>query len=356
MPAEASVASKPATSEMAYRDAICLALEHEMEADPTVLLLGEDVGDAGGPFKTSPGLLQRFGPDRVFDTPIAENCFVGVGIGLAVTGFRPVVEIMFADFLAVAMDSIVNEAAKYRFMSGGKFRVPLTIRAIGGGKGRFGAQHSQTCESWFTGIPGLRVVAAATPQDAYGLLRSAIRDPNPVLILEHKGLFARKGPVTTGELGLVPLGSAQVKRSGRDVTVVATLYMVDRALSAAEELARDGIDAEIIDLRSLAPLDLATIQRSVQKTGRLVTVEEQPRAGGWGSSLVGRLTEEGMRWASPPLRVTLPDIPMPYSPVLEDAVIPSAGQIAAAVSSVSRPQAKVLGQMPAAAEQEGTSH
>lgn len=325
--AEAPTATA-AVKELTYREAIRLAMEHEMERDPSVLLLGEDVGDAGGPFKTDDGLLPRFGPNRVLDTPIAENCFVGVGIGLAITGFRPIVEIMFADFLAVAADMLINEAAKYRFLAGGRFEVPLTIRAIGGATGRFGAQHSQTTESWFIGVPGLRIVAAATPADAYGLLRAAIREPNPVLFYEHKGLYVRKGMVATGEDAILPLGMARVARRGADVTVIATLMMVERSLAAAEQLAREGIDAEVIDLRSLAPLDLETITESVAKTGRLVTVEEQHRSGGWGAELVSAMAEKGLLFKSPPQRITLPDFPMPYSPTLEDAVVPGQARIA----------------------------
>ncbi len=333
---EAPPATVARTQELTYRDAIRLAMEHEMEQDPRVLLLGEDVGDPGGPFKTSEGLIHRFGPNRILDTPIAENCFVGVGIGLAITGFRPVVEIMFADFLAVAMDAVVNEAAKYCFMSGGKIAVPLTIRAIGGGTGRFGPQHSQTTESWFAGIPGLKVVAAASPSDAYGLLRTAIRDPDPVLFLEHKGLYVRKDAVETGEGGLIPLGRARVRREGGQVTVVATLLMVDRALAAAELLAQEGIEAEVIDLRSLAPMDLPAIVRSVEKTGRLVTVEEQPVNQGWGNVVIASLVEAGTRFRVAPKRIGLPDFPMPYSPVLEDAVLPNGERIAAAIRPLVR--------------------
>ena len=330
-PAETLVATNSATREMTYRDAIRLAMEHEMEQDPGVLLMGEDVGLPGGPFKTSEGLIARFGPNRILDTPIAENCFIGVGIGLAVTGFRPVVEIMFADFLAVAMDAVVNEAAKYRFMSGGKFAVPLTIRAIGGGTGRFGAQHSQTAESWFAGIAGLQVVAAATPADAYGLLRAAIREPNPVLFLEHKGLYVRKGEVGTGEAGIIPLGTARTRREGRDATVVATLLMVERSIAAAEALSQEGIEVEVIDLRSIAPIDHNTIRASVQKTGRLVTVEEQPIPQGWGNTVIASLVEAGVALKHPPRRVGLPDYPVPYSPALEDGALPSAVEIAAAI-------------------------
>jgi acetoin:2,6-dichlorophenolindophenol oxidoreductase subunit beta len=329
-------AAQPATQELTYREAIRLAMLHEMESDPRVLLLGEDVGDPGGPFKTDEGLLAKFGPNRILDTPIAENCFVGVGIGLAITGFRPIVEIMFADFLAVATDAVVNEAAKFRFLAGGRFEVPLTIRAIGGATGRFGAQHSQTTESWFIGIPGLRIVAASTPGDAYGLLRSAIRDPNPVIFYEHKALYVHKGPVAIGSDGLIPLGSARIARPGRDVTVVATLLMVERSLAAAEALANEGIDVEVIDLRSLAPIDMATITESVERTGRLLTVEEQHRPGGWGAELISSLVEGGHSFKASPRRLTLPDFPVPYSPVLEDAVLPRAETIADAVRAITR--------------------
>jgi pyruvate dehydrogenase E1 component beta subunit len=325
-----------ATQELTYREAIRLAMVHEMERDPTVLLLGEDVGEPGGPFKTDEGLLAEFGPGRILDTPIAENCFVGVAIGLAITGFRPVVEIMFADFLAVATDAIVNEAAKFRFQAGGRFEVPLTIRAIGGATGRFGPQHSQTTESWFIGIPGLRIVAASTPADAYGLLRSAIRDANPVLFYEHKGLYVRKGPVAVGTDGLIALGSARIVRPGKDVTVLATLLMVERSLAAANALAGEGLDVEVVDLRSLAPIDLETIAESVGRTHRLITVEEQHRPGGWGAEVISGLVERGQGFARPPLRLTLPDFPVPYSPVLEDAVLPTVETIASAIRSVTR--------------------
>ncbi|HEY9288823.1 MAG TPA: pyruvate dehydrogenase complex E1 component subunit beta [Candidatus Dormibacteraeota bacterium] len=320
--------TKPGVQELTYREAIRLAMRHEMESDPTVLLLGEDVGDPGGPFKTDEGLIQDFGRKRVIDTPIAENGFLGVGIGLAITGFRPVIEIMFADFLLTAADALVNEAAKFRFLAGGRFEVPLTIRAIGGATGRFGAQHSQTTESWYIGVPGLKVVAASNPADAYGLLRSAIRDPNPVLFYEHKGLYVRKASVTTGAEGMVSLGKARVARSGADVTIVASLLMVERALKAADALAADGVDAEVIDLRSLAPLDMNTIAASVGRTRRLVTVEEQHRPGGWGGEVISGLVERGQEFAVPPRRLTLPDVPIPYSPPLEDAVLPGADAIA----------------------------
>lgn len=313
--------------DLTYRDAIRLALQHEMQQDESVLLLGEDVGEAGGPFKTSAGLIDEFGPKRVVDTPIAENAFVGVAIGLALTGYRPVVEIMFADFLAVAMDAVANEAAKYRFMSGGKFSVPLTIRAIGGGGARFGAQHSQTGESWVMSIPGLKVVTAASPASAYGLLRSAIRDQNPVVFLEHKALYNRRGLVQANPAGFRPLDKAEVRRIGSDVTIVGSLLMADRSMEAAADLNSAGIDAEVIEACAMAPFDLDTVENSIQKTKRLLVVEENVRNGGWGATLVSGLTESGVRWDHTPVRLTMKDMPMPYSPVLEDSVMPQVADI-----------------------------
>jgi pyruvate dehydrogenase E1 component beta subunit len=244
-------------------------------------------------------------------------------------GLRPIVEIMFADFLPTAGDALVNQLPKYRYMSGGQTAVPVTIRSISGGTGRFGTQHSATGESWFMHLPGLRVVTASTPGSAYSLLRTAISDPNPTLFYEHKGLYGRKGPVDRGEIA--ELGKAAVLREGRDVTILATLLMVERALAAAEELASDGIDAEVIDLRWLRPLDLPTVRTSVDKTRRLVIAEEQVHAAGWGATVVSQLTIDGVDWATAPQRVSLPDdLPIPYTPPLEDEVIPSADRIAAA--------------------------
>jgi acetoin:2,6-dichlorophenolindophenol oxidoreductase subunit beta len=334
-PATAPGVAEPAVVEMTYREAITSALSDEMEGDGSVVLMGEDVGAEGGVFKTNSGLVERFGRDRVIDTPICENGFVGVALGMSLMGLRPVVEIMFSDFLPMAGDAIVNELAKYRFMSGGQCRVPVTIRSISGGTGRFGTQHSATGESWFIGMPGLRVVAASSPGAAYELLRAAIRADDPVLFHEHKGLYGRKGPVRRG--AIARLGQAAVVRSGRDVTVVATLLMVGRSLEAAEELATEGIEVEVIDPRWLRPLDVPTVRASVERTGRLVVAEEQVHHGGWGSALISELTTGGVVWTSPPRAVSLPyDLPIPYSPPLEDAIIPSAAQIADAVRSVSR--------------------
>ena len=325
-----------AATELTYREAINAAIDDAMGEDAAVLLMGEDVSADGGVFKTNIGLADKYGLERVRNTPICENGFLNVAIGMSLVGLRPIVEIMFADFLPTAGDAIVNQLPKYRYMSGGQTTVPVTVRAIGGATGRFGTQHSATGESWFMHLPGMRVVTASSPGSAYGLLRTAIADPNPVLFFEHKGLYARKGPVVRGEVA--PLGQAAVLRTGADVTIVATLLMVERALAAAELLAADGIDAEVIDLRWLRPLDLPTVRASVEKTGRLVVAEEQVHAAGWGATIVSELTIGGIAWASPPRRVSLPDdLPIPYTPPLEDEVLPSVESIAAAArASVGR--------------------
>ena len=318
-----------APTELTYRDAINAALDDAMAADEAVLLMGEDVSADGGVFKTNAGLADKYGLERVRNTPICENGFLGVALGMSLVGLRPVVEIMFADFLPTAGDAIVNQLPKYRYMSGGQTAVPVTVRSICGATGRFGTQHSATGESWFMHLPGLRVVTASSPGSAYSLLRAAIADPNPTLFYEHKGLYGRKGPVARGEIA--ELGAAAVLRPGSDVTIVATLLMVERALAAAEQLAAEGIDAEVIDLRWLRPLDLPAVRASVDKTGRLVVAEEQVHAAGWGATIVSELTIGGVRWASPPRRVSLPDdLPIPYTPPLEDEVLPSVDGIAAA--------------------------
>lgn len=322
--------------ELTYRGAINIALDDAMAADSSVLLMGEDVGADGGVFKTNTGLIEKYGPERVRNTPICENGFLGVALGMSLVGLRPVVEIMFADFLPTAGDALVNQLPKYRFMSGGQTSVPVTIRAIGGATGRFGTQHSATGESWLMHLPGLHVVSASSPGSAYSLLRAAILDPNPTIFYEHKGLYGRKGLVRRDEIA--ELGRAVVLRSGSDVTIVATLLMVERSLAAAEQLAANGVDAEIIDLRWLRPLDMPTVRTSLDKTRRLIVVEEQVHAAGWGATVVSELTIGGVIWASAPRRVSLPDdLPIPYSPSLEDAVLPSVASIvAAARASVGR--------------------
>jgi pyruvate/2-oxoglutarate/acetoin dehydrogenase E1 component len=323
------------TQEITYREAIVAALQEEMRRDPKTLVMGEDVGPSGGPFKTCQGLIEEFGHARVRDTPIAEMGFVGAALGLAITGYRPIVEIMFADFLGVCFDQIVNGLAKHRFMSGGQFAVPVTIRAIGGAGLRFGPQHSTTAESWFMSVPGLKIVCPSSPAEAYGMLKSAIRDNDPVLVLEHKALLSSKGQVPVGSENGESLSGPRILRSGRDVTVVASLAMVHRALGAAEKLAAEGIEAEVIDIRALRPMNLTNVFESVRKTNNLVTVEEQAQVGGWGAEVVAQVTSEAFdHLDSPPRRVTLPDYPVPYSPPLEDSVLPSPDSIAAAVKSL----------------------
>ena len=329
----AGTAMAPGVEEMTYREAVRAALADELGADERVIFMGEDIGGAGGSFKTSEGLLDQFGPARVIDTPISENGFVGAALGMAVTGMRPVVEIMFADFLPSAGDAMINELPKFRFMSGGQTDVPLTIRAIGGATGHFGTQHSATGESWFMQMPGLLVVTASSPASAYGLLRAAVRRDDPVLFLEHKGMYTQKGPVDRAA-PLPPVGKAAVVRPGRDVTVVATLLMVPRALEAARILADEGIEAEVIDLRWITPLDVDTVRDSLYRTDRLVVVEEQVHPGGWGASLISLLAQEGLPENSMPRAVSLPNMPLAFSQPLEDAAVPSVERIAAALRDV----------------------
>jgi pyruvate/2-oxoglutarate/acetoin dehydrogenase E1 component len=316
-------------AELSYRDAVNAALADAMRADASVYFMGEDVGAAGGVFKTNDGLPEAF-PGRVINTPICENGFLGVALGMAVTGLRPVVEIMFSDFLPTGADALVNEIPKFRFMSGGQCEVPLTIRSIGGGTGRFGAQHSATGESWFLQLPGLYVCTAGTPAGAYSVLRAAIQNRNPVLFFEHKGLYGRKGPVRRGSVA--EFAKAEVVREGADVTVLATLLMTERSLAAAQQLVDEGVDVEVIDMRWLRPLDLATVRGSLDKTGRLLVVEEQVHAAGWGATVISRLTLEGRQWPQPPQALSLSDeLLTPYSPPLEDESIPAVEQIAARV-------------------------
>jgi pyruvate dehydrogenase E1 component beta subunit len=320
--------------ELTYRDAINLALDECLAEDPAVVFLGEDIANEGGVFKTNAGLAEKHGP-RVINTPICENGFTGVALGMAVAGLRPIVEFMFADFLPTAGDAIVNQLPKYRFMSGGQFAVPVTLRVISGAGGRFGTQHSATGESWFMSQPGLRVAAAGTPAAAYELLRAAVRCNDPVIVHEHKVLYLRKGPVRLGAVAEV--GKAAIERAGSDVTIVATLLMVERALQAAELLAAEGISAEVIDLRWIRPLDLETVAASVARTGRLVVAEEQWHEGGWGATLISRLVMSGTHLVAPPRVAGLPDdLLIPFAPPLEDAVMPSAERIADEVRATLR--------------------
>ncbi len=321
---------------MTYREAIRLALDDAMAADGAVLLLGEDIAKAGGPFKTTAGLYEKYGADRVFDTPIAENGFCGIALGMALTGLRPVVEIMFSDFLPIAFDAIAMEMPRWRFMSGGQTSAPVTVRASGGGGGRFGAQTSSTGESWFMQFYGLQVAVAGSPQGAYGLLRAAIAHNNPVVVFDHKAMHLRKGPVERGDDKLAEIGRAVTVRPGADVTVVASLLMVHRSIEAAGVLAAEGIDVEVIDISWLRPLDVETVAASVARTGRLVIAEEQYHDGGWGAAVISRLTMAGAPMAVPPVAVSLPEILISHSSPLEDSMIPSVERIVEAVRAVCR--------------------
>jgi acetoin:2,6-dichlorophenolindophenol oxidoreductase subunit beta len=312
---------------LTYREALNRAMADALEEDESVFLLGEDVGAAGGAFKLTEGLFDRFGPERVRDTPISEQAIIGTAIGSALMGLRPLAEIMFADFAGVCFDGIANELAKYRYMTGGQVTMPVTIRMSNGAGAGFGSQHSQPVENWFLNIPGLKLAVPGTPADAYGLLRAAVRDPNPVLIFEHKHLFGIKGELAdTPEVG--ELGRAEVVRAGSDVTLVATQLMRHRALEAAERLAGDGVDAEVIDPRTLIPFDYETVASSIDRTNRLVVVQECPSGGSWGASLVARLAGDRLEiFDAPPLLVGADDTPVPYSGALEDHWLPSVDRI-----------------------------
>ncbi len=300
-----------------------------------MIFFGEDVAAAGGVFKVTEGLLEKFGPKRVFDTPISEMAIIGAGVGAAVTGLRPVVELMFADFAAVALDQIVNQAAKFRYMSGGQASVPLVIRAAQGAGAGFAAQHSQSVEAWFLQAPGLKVAVPATPADAKGLLKTAIRDDNPVVFLEHKMLYTAKGDVPEDPEFIVPFGRAAVRREGRDVSVIATGRMVTFALQAAEALWEKGLSAEVVDPRTLIPLDEATILDSVRKTNRVVIVEEAVRTAAWGAEMASLVAEKAFDWLDAEVvRLAAPHAPIPFSPPLEKAYLPSPERIAEAVAAL----------------------
>ncbi|HEX9876655.1 MAG TPA: alpha-ketoacid dehydrogenase subunit beta [Gammaproteobacteria bacterium] len=319
-------------AELTYREAVSAGIAQEMRRDDTVVFLGEDVAAAGGVFKATVGLLEEFGPERVRDTPISEQAIVGAAMGAAMTGLRPIAEIMFSDFFAVCWDLVANQIAKTRYMTDGQCSLPLVIRSANGGGSRFGAQHSQSVENWAMAIPGLKVVAPSTPADVKGLLAAAVRDPDPVMFFEQKSLYATKGEVPDGE-HVEELGKARIVRSGDDVTIVALAAMVPKAVQAAATLeAEHGISATVIDVRSLVPLDTLTILEAVGRTGRLVTVEENPRLCGWGAEIASIVAEE-IFWDldGPIVRVTTPHIPLPSADALEDAVLPSAARIVEAV-------------------------
>jgi pyruvate/2-oxoglutarate/acetoin dehydrogenase E1 component len=310
-----------------YREAVARGIAQEMRRDPDVVLLGEDVAAAGGVFKTTVGLLEEFGPDRVRDTPISEQAILGATIGAAMTGLRPIAEIMFSDFFAVCWDLIANEMAKIRYMSDGQLALPLVVRCANGAGVRFGAQHSQSVENWAMAVPGLKVVAPSSPRDVVGLLAAAIRDPDPVIFFEHKGLMASKGEVPDGEV-VDQLGQAKVLRQGRDATILALAAMVPRAMTAAGQLSGHGIEVTVVDVRSLVPLDTRTILAEVTNTGRLFTVEENPRLCGWGAEIVSIVAEEAYgALTGPPVRITTPHIPLPAADKLEDYVLPSADKV-----------------------------
>ncbi|MFL5871057.1 MAG: alpha-ketoacid dehydrogenase subunit beta [Solirubrobacterales bacterium] len=316
--------------ELEFRVAIREALAEELDRDPAVIFFGEDIAaEQGGVFAVTPGLQERFGADRVFDTPISELALAGAAFGAAATGMRPVIEVMFGDFMGLPMDSLVNQAAKLWYVSKEQGSVPLVVRSAVGAGGRFGAMHSQTHGTWFQGVPGIKIAAPSSPADAKGLLKAAIRDDNPVLFLEHKRLYSIKGPAPTEET--VALGRAGIAREGGDLTIVSVSKGVRDALQAADTLSGDGLEVEVVDLRTLRPLDLETVLASVAKTNRVVAVEEGPRTGGWATGLLGRVAEEALDELDDAWIVATAETPIPYSPTLEDDFLPSAEAIVASV-------------------------
>jgi pyruvate dehydrogenase E1 component beta subunit len=315
-------------AELTYRDAVARGIAQEMERDPDVVFFGEDVAAAGGVFKTTVGLVEKFGPRRVRDTPISEQAILGAAMGAAMTGLKPIAEIMFSDFFAVCFNYIANEFSKHRYISNGQTKCPLVVRTGNGGGARFGAQHSQSVENWCMMIPGLKVVAPSSPADVIGLLAASVRDPDPVIFLEHKSLYPIKAEVPDGEI-VDTLGTAKILRPGKDATILALALMVPRALAAAETLAAEhGIDCEVIDVRSLVPLDTQTILGSVAKTHRAFSVEENPRLCGWGAEIMSIIADEAFYDLDGPLvRITTPHCPLPSAEALEDAMLPSADRI-----------------------------
>ena len=310
-----------------YREAVAEGIAREMRRDPTVVCLGEDIGAAEGVFKTTTGLFKEFGRERVWDTPISEQAIVGAALGAAMTGLRPVAEIMFSDFLACCWDYVANEIPKVRYMTGGQVTVPLVIRTANGGGLGFGAQHSQAVENWVLTVPGIKVVAPSTPADVVGLMAAAIRSDDPVVFFEHKGLFASKGEPAPAD-HVVELGRAATVREGTDVTLVALASTVPMAIDAAEQLAREGVSVEVLDLRCLVPLDAAAVLASVGKTSRMVTVEENPYQGGWGATVASLVADEGFELLDAPIRrVAAACVPLPFADALEDQVLPTVGSV-----------------------------
>jgi acetoin:2,6-dichlorophenolindophenol oxidoreductase subunit beta len=323
-------------AELTFREAIARGVAQEMRRDERVVMLGEDIAAAGGVFKGTVGLLEEFGPRRVRDTPISEQAILGAAMGAAMTGLIPIAEIMFSDFFAVCWDILANEIAKSRYMTNGQMSFPLVIRSGNGGGLRFGAQHSQSVENWIMAIPGVKVVVPSTPRDVIGLMAAAVRDPDPVVVLEEKALYPTKQDVPDGEI-VDELGKAVVLREGGDATVLALGNMTARAVAAAEDLAKRGIECTVVDLRSLVPLDTQTILREVGRTGRLFTVEENPRLCGWGAEITSIVAEEAF-WDldAPIVRITTPHIPLPAADALEDMAIPSVERIATTIDKAMR--------------------
>ena len=323
------------TRELTFAQAIREALDEEMARDERIIVLGEDVGAWGGVFRTTEGLFQKYGPDRVIDTPLSEEGFVGLSVGAAMTGFHPVPEIMFGDFITLVMDQLVNQAAKMRYMTGGQIQVPLTVRATMGGGRSSGAQHSQSWHAWFAHVPGLKVVVPSTPYDAKGLLKTALREPNPVIFFEDKVMYAKvKGPVPEEEY-CIPFGQADIKRAGKDITLIALSRMIHPTLAAAEKLAAEGIEAEVIDPRTLTPLDKPTMIESVKKTGGAVIVDEGYQHFGATAELAATIAYGAFDYLDAPVeRLGAMDVPIPFTPVLENATIPDENKIIAAVHRV----------------------
>jgi acetoin:2,6-dichlorophenolindophenol oxidoreductase subunit beta len=316
------------TEQISYREAVAEGIARELRRDQNVVCLGEDIGAAGGVFKTTQGLFGEFGPSRIWDTPISEQAILGLAMGAAMTGMRPVAEIMFSDFFAVCWDYLANEMPKMRYMTGGQVTVPVVVRTANGGGLGFGAQHSQAVENWTLTVPGLKIVAPSNPADVIGLMASAIRSDDPVVFFEHKGLFASKGE--TAPAGhVVPLGEAAVARTGTDITVVALATTVPMALAAAEQVSSHGLSAEVIDLRCLVPLDMATVLASVQRTSRLLIVEENPYQGGWGGTVASIVADEGFEMLDAPIRrIAAASVPLPFADALEQQVIPTIDAVA----------------------------
>lgn len=321
-------------AQISYRDALNQALREEMKRDPNVFIVGEEVGEYGGAYKVTQGLLDEFGAERVIDTPISEEAIAGTGIGAAMVGLRPIVEMMTINFALLAMDQIVNHAAKLHYMSGGQISIPMTVRAAQAAGLQLGAQHSQNLEPWFAHVPGLKVIAPGTPADAKGLLKSAIRDNNPVIYLEHEAIYGSKGEVPEEEY-LTPIGVAEVKREGTDVTLITYARMLLYCQKAAEQLASEGIEAEIVDVRTLRPLDTDTIVSSVKKTHRAIVVEEDWKSVGMGAEIAARIVENAFDYLDAPvIRLSLAETPMPYSKPLEQSAIPSVDDIIRAARQI----------------------